>query len=191
MCWSVRTTLRLCRTSTGWEVYDHAACHSSPAISSSGVTRGSNRCALSTFRGSSIMRPMRSHDSSLCSVIQSYVVLPQAWVSPYQCLHMVPPFGQDVASVAPFSRRLASPLLLPSCNNKQERSEASSLKVEIPSDFWGKEQWLGYRQQRCTQWSLRAPRLANLRWGNGKVATFRMAFVCHALACQHLHATRL
>ncbi len=26
-------------------VYDHAACHSSPAISSSGVTRGSNRCA--------------------------------------------------------------------------------------------------------------------------------------------------
>ncbi len=65
MCWSVRTTLRLCRTSTGWGVYDHAACHSSPAISSSGVTRGSNRCALSTFRGSSIVRPMRSHDSSL------------------------------------------------------------------------------------------------------------------------------
>ncbi len=31
MCWSVRTTLQLCRTSTGWEVYDHAACHSSPA----------------------------------------------------------------------------------------------------------------------------------------------------------------
>ncbi len=46
-------------------VYDHAACHSSPAISSSGVTRGSNRCALSTFRGSSIVRPMRFHDSSL------------------------------------------------------------------------------------------------------------------------------
>ncbi len=44
-----------------WEVYDHAACHSSPAISSSGVTRGSNRCTLSTFRGSSIVRPMRSH----------------------------------------------------------------------------------------------------------------------------------
>ncbi len=64
MCWSVRTTLRLCRTSTGWEVYGHAACHSSLAISSSGVTRGSNRCALSTFRGSSIVRPMRSHDSS-------------------------------------------------------------------------------------------------------------------------------
>ncbi len=37
-------------------VYDHAACHSSPAISSSGVTRGSNRCALSTFRGCSIVR---------------------------------------------------------------------------------------------------------------------------------------
>lgn len=65
-----------------------------------------------------------------------------------------------------------------------------SLKVEIPSDFWGEEQRLGYLQQRCTQWSLRAPRLANLRWGDGKVATFRMAFVCHTLACQHLHATR-
>ncbi len=35
MCWSVRTTLRLCHISTGWGVYDHAACHSSPAISSS------------------------------------------------------------------------------------------------------------------------------------------------------------
>ncbi len=65
-----------------------------------------------------------------------------------------------------------------------------SLKVEIPSDFWGEEQRLGYLQQRCTQWSLRAPRLANLRWGDGKVANFRMAFVRHALACQHLHATR-
>ncbi len=29
------------------------------------LTRGSNRCALSTFRGSSIVRPMHSHDSSL------------------------------------------------------------------------------------------------------------------------------
>ncbi len=54
-----------CVVSTGWGVYDRAACHSSPAISSSGVTRGSNRCALSTFRGSSIVRPTRSHDSSL------------------------------------------------------------------------------------------------------------------------------
>ncbi|KAL0190634.1 hypothetical protein M9458_013332, partial [Cirrhinus mrigala] len=36
-CWSVRTTLRLYRTSTGREVYDHIACHSSPAISFSGV----------------------------------------------------------------------------------------------------------------------------------------------------------
>ncbi len=44
----------------------------------------------------------------ICPRIQSYVVLPQAWASPYQCLHMLPPFGQDVASVAPFSGRLAS-----------------------------------------------------------------------------------
>ncbi len=47
----------------------------------------------------------------LCPRTQSYVVLPQAWVSPYQCLHMLPPFGQDVASIAPFSRKLASLLL--------------------------------------------------------------------------------
>ncbi len=57
--------------------------------------------------------------------------------------------------------------------------------------LWGKEQRLGYLQQRCTQWSRWAPRLANLRWGGRKVATSCMAFVCHTLACQHLHATRL
>ncbi len=48
-----------------------------------------------------------------------------------------------------------------------------------------------YLQQRCTQWSRWAPRLANLHWSGRKVATSCMAFVCHALACQHLHATRL
>ncbi len=70
--------------------------------------------------------------------VQSYVVLPQAWVSPYQCLHMVPPFGQDVASVAPFSGRLASPSLLPSCNNKQERREASFIEGRNPFRLLGK-----------------------------------------------------
>ncbi len=84
---------------------------------------------------------------------------------------MVPPFGQDVASVAPFSGRLASPSLLPSCNNKQERREASFIEGRNPFWHWGKEQRLGYLQQQCTQWSLRVPRLANLRWGDGKVAT--------------------
>ncbi len=59
-----RTTLRRSRTSTGWEVYDHTVCHSSPAISSSGVTRSSSHCVLFTSRGSSIVRPTRSHDSS-------------------------------------------------------------------------------------------------------------------------------
>ncbi len=102
--------------------------------------------------------------------------MPQAWVSPYQCLHILPPFEQDVASVAPFSRRLASLSLLPSCNNKSPSLAISKL---------------GYLQQRCTPWSLRAPRLANLRWGGRKAATSYMAFVCHTLACQHLHATRL
>ncbi len=68
--WAVHLTLRqfwllrLSRTSTGWEVYDHTACHSLPAISSSGVTYSSNNCALSTSRGSSIVQPMCSHDSS-------------------------------------------------------------------------------------------------------------------------------
>ncbi len=40
------------------------ACHSSPAISSSGVTRSSSHCVLFTSQGSSIVRPTRSHDSS-------------------------------------------------------------------------------------------------------------------------------
>ncbi len=45
------------------EVYNHTACHSSPAISS-GVPRSSSHCALFTSRGSSIVRLTRSHDSS-------------------------------------------------------------------------------------------------------------------------------
>ncbi len=62
MCWSAKTTLHPVHTSTSREVYDHVACHNSPAISSSGVRHGSSHCVLSTFRGSSIMWPMHSHD---------------------------------------------------------------------------------------------------------------------------------
>ncbi len=51
-------------TSTDWELYDHTACHSLPAIFSSGVTCSSSHCVLSTSRGTSIVRPTRSHDSS-------------------------------------------------------------------------------------------------------------------------------
>ncbi len=51
--WSARTTLRLSRTSTGREVYNHAKCHNLPAILSSGVRRVLNRCVPSTFQGSS------------------------------------------------------------------------------------------------------------------------------------------
>ncbi len=51
-------------TSTDWELYDHTACHSSPAIFSSGVTCSSSHCVLSTSWGSSIVQPTRSHDSS-------------------------------------------------------------------------------------------------------------------------------
>ncbi len=66
------------------------------------------------------------------------------------------------------------------------RRPASSLSLSLIP--WGKEQRLGYLQQWCTQWSRWAPRLANLHWSGRKVATSCMAFVCHALACQHLHA---
>ncbi len=47
-------------------------------------------------------------------------------------------FGQDVASVAPFSGRLASPSLLPSCNNKQERREASFIEGRNPFRLLGR-----------------------------------------------------
>ncbi len=62
-------------------------------------------------------QPSSLHLGRICPRVQSYLVLPQAWVSPYQCLHMLPSFGQDVASVVPFSGRLASLPLLPSYNN--------------------------------------------------------------------------
>ncbi len=128
----------------------------------------------------------------ICPRAQSYVVLPQAWVSPYQYLHMLPPFGQDVASVAPFSGRLASLPLRQAVTTNRKDLKPSFTEGRNPFRFpWEKEQRLGYLQQRCTQWSRWAPKLANLRWGGRKVATSCMAFVCHALACQHLHATRL
>ncbi len=128
----------------------------------------------------------------ICPRVQSYVVLPQAWASPYQCLHMLPPFGQDVASVVHFSGRLASLPLRQAVTTNRKDLKPPFTEGQNPFRFpWGKEQRLGYFQQRCTQWSRLAPRLANLRWGGRKVATFCMAFVRHALVCQHLHATRL
>ncbi len=58
------------------------------------------------------------------------------------------------------------PAVTASCNNKKERPEAvfhwRSKSLPIP---WGKEQRLGYLQQRCTQWSRWAPRLAG--WNTG------------------------
>ncbi len=47
-----------------------------------------------------------SPESSHCQLYFSLTEGPlgtDALASPYQCLHMLPPFGQDVASVAPFS----------------------------------------------------------------------------------------
>ncbi len=119
------------------------------------------------------------HLGRICPRAQSYVVLPQAW-------------GQDVASVAPFSGRLASlPLWQAVTTNRKDLKPSFTEGQNLFRFPWGKEQRLGYLQQRSTQWSRWAPRLANLRWGGRKVATSCMTFVCHVLACQHLHATRL
>ncbi len=63
-CWSTRTTMRLSRTSTSKVVYDHVACHNSPAISSSGVKPSASRCMPSTTWGSFIVQPSCSHNSS-------------------------------------------------------------------------------------------------------------------------------
>ncbi len=46
------------------------------------------------------------------------------WVSSYQSLYMMPPYGQDGVSVVPFSRRLTCPSLPPCCKNKQNGPEA-------------------------------------------------------------------
>ncbi len=97
---------------------------------------------------------------------------------------MLPPFGQDVASVTPFSRRLASLPLRQAVTTNRKDLKPSFTEGRNPFRFpWGKEQRLGYLQQRCTQWSRWAPKLANLRWGGRKVATSCIAFICHALAC--------
>ncbi len=120
----------------------------------------------------------------ICPRVQSYVVLPQAWASPYQCLHMLPSFGQDVASVAPFSGRLASLPLRQAVTTNRKDLKPSFTEGRNPFRFpWGKEQRLGYLQQQCTQWSRWPPRLANLRWGGRKVATSCMTFCLSTSAC--------
>ncbi len=95
---------------------------------------------------------------------------------------MLPPFGQDVASVAPFSGRLASLPLRQAVTTNRKDLKPSFTEGRNPFRFpWGKEQQLSYLQQQCTQWSRWAPRLANLHWGGRKVATSCMAFVCHGI----------
>ncbi len=122
----------------------------------------------------------------ICPRVQSYVVLPQAWASPYQCLHMfngTASFGQDVTSVAPFSGRLASLPLRQALTTNRKDLKPSFTEGRNPFRFpWRKEQRLGYLQQRCTQWSRWAPRFANLRRGGRKAATSCIAFFCHAHA---------
>ncbi len=69
--------------------------------------------------------------------VQSYVVLPQAWASPYQCLHMLPPFGQDVASVAPFYGRLASLPLRQAVTTNRKDLKLSFTEGRNPFRFRG------------------------------------------------------
>ncbi len=73
----------------------------------------------------------------ICPRVQSYVVLPQAWASPYQCLHMLPPFGQDVASVAPFSGRLASLPLRQAVTTNRKDLKLSFTEGRNPFRFRG------------------------------------------------------
>ncbi len=73
----------------------------------------------------------------ICPRVQSYVVLPQAWSSPYQCLHMLPPFGQDVASVAPFYGRLASLPLQQAVTTNRKDLKLSFTEGRNPFRFRG------------------------------------------------------
>ncbi len=73
----------------------------------------------------------------ICPRAQSYVVLPQAWVSPYQYLHMLPLFGQDVASVAPFSRRLTSLPLRQAVTTNRKDLKPSFTEGRNPFRFRG------------------------------------------------------
>ncbi len=73
----------------------------------------------------------------ICPRVQSYVVLPQAWASPYQCLHILPPFGQDVASVAPFYGRLASLPLRQAVTTNRKDLKLSFTEGRNPFRFHG------------------------------------------------------
>ncbi len=124
-CLSSRRCMRSWRV-RGWPIsWPEAACPPPPSSLPStaewpGGTRAFPRwrerlrctCAHETPPLGGTVRVSRQPSSILlgriCPRVQSYVVLPQAWASPYQCLHMLPPFGQDVASTAPFYGRLAS-----------------------------------------------------------------------------------
>ncbi len=71
----------------------------------------------------------------ICPSVQSYVVLPQA--CPYQFLYMLPPFGQDVASVAPFSGRLASLPLRQAVTTNRKDLKLSFTEGQNPFRFRG------------------------------------------------------
>ncbi len=89
------------------------------------------------FSPSSVPRTVVLLLGRICPRVQSYVVLPQAWASPYQCLHMLPPFGEDVASVAPFSGRLASLPLRQAVKTNRKDLKLSFTEGRNPFRFRG------------------------------------------------------
>ncbi len=104
---------------------------------------------------------------------------------------MLPPFGQDVASVAPFYGRLVSLPLRQAVTTNRKDLKLSFTEGRNPFRFRGKgtASWLS----PAAMYSVVpvGTKVSELHWSGRKVATSCMAFVCHALACQHLHATRL
>ncbi len=54
----------------------------------------------------------------ICPRVQSYVILPQAWASPYQCLHMLPPFRAGCGLRSALLWKARFPAVTTSCNNK-------------------------------------------------------------------------
>ncbi len=74
----------------------------------------------------------------ICPRVQSYVVLPQAWASPYQCLH-VTSLRAGCGTVAPFSGRLASPPLRQAVTTNRKDLKPSFTEGRNPFRFRGEK----------------------------------------------------
>ncbi len=80
--------------------------------------------------------PWESNPQPFALLTQCSTTEPQEH-SPYQCLHMLPPFGQDVASVAPFSGRLASLPLRQAVTTNRKDLKLSFTEGRNPFRFRG------------------------------------------------------